>query len=317
MDKKKWPVDDLPAARSPMRLWKASDPEEIAELDAALAMFMEVRPRLFSIAYRMLGSVADAEDLLQETWMRWQHYDRDTVEEPAAFLTTIVTRMAINELRSARVRREAYVGPWLPEPIDTGSDPELAAEDDETIELGVLFLLERLAPAERAAYVLHEAFAYPYSRIAEVIETTEANARQLASRARRHLAVERGATVGLAEQRRFLVAFLAAARAGDIAQLEALLTADIVSHSDGGGAVRTARIPLTGRHRVALFVAAIADWFLPDVDIRWAEVNGRAAGIFVFEGQEIGMLTASATSAGLDHLYWMMNPAKLGAVIVA
>lgn len=142
------------------------DPEK---LERAAQVFAEVRGRLFGIAYRMLGSATEAEDLVQEVWMRWQAYDRATVDNPAAFLATTITRLAINELQSARVRRETYVGPWLPEPVDTGADPYLGAERGEALSLAVLLLLERLSPTERAAYVLREAFDYPYPQIAEIV----------------------------------------------------------------------------------------------------------------------------------------------------
>lgn len=194
-----------------------------SDLDEAAATFSELRPRLFGIAYRMLGSVADADDVVQDAWIRWQEYDRSAVREPAAFLATTTTRLAINELQCARVRREGYVGPWVSEPIDTRDDPELAAERDEALESAVLLLLERLSPTERAAYVLREAFAYPYERIAEIVQTTAANARQLVSRARRHLAEGRHATVRSDDRHRLVVAFREAARVGALASLESLL----------------------------------------------------------------------------------------------
>jgi len=288
-----------------------------AGADDALAVFDRVRPRLFGIAYRMLGSVADAEDLVQEVWLRWQQHDRAGVREPAAFLATTTTRLAINELQSARARRETYVGPWLPEPISTGADPALAAEHDDTLRLAVLFLLERCTPAERAAYVLREAFAYPYGEIAAIVDTTEANARQLASRARRRLAGDGRVEVSAAEQRRFLEAFVEAARSGEAARLEALLAEDVVSYADGGGVGNAARIPVAGAARVAKFVAAFSSWLWELVEVRWVEANGRAAAVLVHEGRPYAMFTASATVEGIDGLYWMMNPAKLGGVLFA
>src|SRR3954447_19172830 len=149
------------------------NPAHTKDLDAAATTFAAVRPRLFGIAYRMLGTVADAEDIVQDTWERWQQTDRTVVREPAAFLATTATRLAINELQSARVRRETYVGPWLPEPVDTSADPLLGAERGEALELAVLTLMEKLTPQERAAYVLREAFDYPYGQIAEILRSTE------------------------------------------------------------------------------------------------------------------------------------------------
>jgi len=156
-------------------------------LDDAAAAFLSARPRLFGIAYRVLGSAAEAEDIVQDTWIRWQSADRSEVIEPAAFLATITTRLALNVAQSARSRRETYIGPWLPEPVDTASDPYLGAERSEALSLAVLLLLEKLSPAERAAYVLREAFDYPYSTIAHILQSTEVNVRQIVSRARRHV----------------------------------------------------------------------------------------------------------------------------------
>lgn len=285
------------------------------DLDHAFEVFSRAEPRLFGIAYRMLGSVADAEDIVQEVWLRWQRHDRESVREPAAFLATTATRLAINVLQSARVRHEDYIGPWLPEPIDTGEDPELTAERDETLEIAVLFLLERLTPAERAAYVLREAFAYPYDRIAAIIESTEANARQLVSRARKHIASQRPSPVAVGEKRRFLAAFLEAARSGDLDALESLFTEDVVSYSDGGGVAHAARFPIAGRVRVARFMAAISQWFWDGIDVEWIEANGAPAVRFDLDGDTFGMFTLSATEDGIDRLFWVMNPAKLDAVL--
>src|SRR5689334_3597570 len=187
-----------------------------ADLDSAVGTFTESRPRLFGIAYRMLGSVAEAEDIVQEGWLRWQGTDRTVVRNPAGFLTTVTTRLAINVAESARVRREQYVGPWLPEPVSTDGDPALGAETAEALETAVLLLLEKLPPRERAAYVLHEAFRYPYGRIAEILEISEVNTRQIVSRARKYLRAERSLAVSDGEHRRLLEAFVQAARTGDL-----------------------------------------------------------------------------------------------------
>ena len=195
------------------------------DLDRALVAFTNVRTRLFGIAYRMLGSVADAEDIVQDAWLRWQSCDRARVREPAAFLATTTTRLAMNALQSARARHETYAGPWLPEPIDTGTGPELAAEHAETLRLGVLILLERLTPTERAAFVLREAFGYPYHQIALITHASDAGARQLVSRARKHLSRERRSQAAPAQPRTFMHAFLLAAHAGDLKSFESLLAA--------------------------------------------------------------------------------------------
>jgi RNA polymerase sigma factor (sigma-70 family) len=185
-------------------------------LEDATAVFAEVRPRLFGIAYRMLGSAADAEDLLQEVWLRWQASDRAAVRTPAAYLATTTTRLAINATKTAYARHETYLGPWLPEPVDTSADPQLGAERGAALELAVLLLLEKLTPTERAAYVLREAFDYPYAQIAEIVQTTEVAARQLVSRARKHLAAQRRTPAAPPEQRRLLTAFVTAAQEGDL-----------------------------------------------------------------------------------------------------
>ncbi|MET0693552.1 MAG: RNA polymerase sigma-70 factor [Propionibacteriaceae bacterium] len=285
-----------------------------ADLDAAAAVFTAERPRLFGIAYRMLGSVAEAEDIVQEAWLRWQNYDRAAVREPSAFLTTVTTRLAINEATSAHSRRETYVGPWLPEPVDTSADPALGAERGEALELAVLVLLERLSPVERAAYVLREAFDYPYARIATMLEISEANARQHVSRARRHLAAGRREPVSHDEQQRLLDAFLVAARVGDFDALEELLTADAVSYSDGGGLVRAARIPVTGATKVAKFVAAFAAPFWAGVDVQPLEANGAPAYLVRRDGVPVVLLSVAGTAEGIEQLLWIMNPDKLSRI---
>ncbi|MER7893784.1 sigma-70 family RNA polymerase sigma factor [Micromonospora sp. NPDC094482] len=195
-------------------------PVDTNDLEEAAAVFTSVRPRLFGIAYRMLSSAAEAEDLVQEVWLRWQTCDRDAVIDPAAFLATTTTRLAINALQSARVRRETYLGPWLPEPVDPGADLNLAAERSEALKLAALLLLEKLTPSGRAAYVLREAFDYPYAEIADILQSTEPAVRQLVSRARRDIASERRTPAGAAAHRRLLTTFIAAARSGDMTAVE-------------------------------------------------------------------------------------------------
>jgi RNA polymerase sigma factor (sigma-70 family) len=190
--------------------------------DDGLSAFLSARPRLFGVAYRMLGSAAEAEDIVQDVWVRWQTTDRSPVRNPLAFLVTATTRLAINVLHSARARKETEVDPWMPEPIDTNTDPGVGAERGEALNLAVLLLLEKLSPTERAAYVLREAFNYSYREIAELLHLEEANARQLVTRARERVSSGRRAPVSPTEQRRLLDAFVAAAREGDLARLERL-----------------------------------------------------------------------------------------------
>lgn len=295
------------------------EPAEPAEddLQQAAAVFAEVRGRLFGIAYRMLGSAADAEDIVQETWLRWRAYDRATVDHPGAFLATTATRLAINVLQSAHSRRETYVGPWLPEPVDTSADPQLGAERGEALELAVLLLLENLSPSERAAYVLREAFDYPYAEIAAIVGGQEAGARQLVSRARKHIGSGRRGSVSSLEQRRLLKAFLAAAQRGDVDELEELLAADVVSYSDGGGVVRAARIPVRGGHRVAKFVAAFADHFWTGTVLTDVEVNGQPSVLVTRAGSPLVVLSMTATADGIEQLMWVMNPDKLARIATA
>jgi RNA polymerase sigma-70 factor (ECF subfamily) len=195
------------------------------------ASFEAVRPRLFGIAYRTLESAADADDVVQNTWIRWQHTDRDQVRDAAAFLVTTTKRLALNVAQSARMRRETPIEPWHPEPVDVGADPTLGAERREALERALLMLLERLSPTERAAYVLREAFDYPYRQISDVLAVSEANARQLVTRARLRLAGERREQVSAVAAQRLLDAFVDAAETGDLAALEQLLAADVVRSS--------------------------------------------------------------------------------------
>ncbi|WP_022883802.1 RNA polymerase sigma-70 factor [Glaciibacter superstes] len=283
-----------------------------SEIERALSTFATVRPRLFGIAYRMLGSASEAQDIVQEVWIRWQTYDRSTVRDPAAFLATTTTRLAINAVTSARVRRETYIGPWLPEPVDTSADPLLGAERGEALEFAVLLILEKLSPTERAAYVLREAFDYPYSQIAEVIQQTEASSRQLVSRARKHLAEERRASVSASEQQRLLDAFVGAAQSGNLAALEELLAEDVVSYSDGGGVVRASRIPVLGRDHVSKYITAFASRFWEGVSVAPVLANGQASVRLSRDGIDFAVVSITASAEGIDQVLWMMNPGKLG-----
>lgn len=279
-----------------------------------LAAFLAVRPRLFGIAYRMLGSAAEAEDIVQDVWLRWQAGDRSVVSDAAAYLATMTARLAINVSQTARARRETYFGPWLPEPVDTSTDPTLGAERGQALELAVLFLLEKLTPTERAAYVLREAFDYSYPQIAEILRQSEDNTRQLVSRARKHIANGRRATVDAAEQRRLLSAFIAAAQKGDLAALEGLLAADVVSYSDGGGFVRAAGVPIAGRARTAKFIASFASHYWTGVTLAWTETNGQGSVLLLRDGAVVGLATIDASADGIHQIMWIMRPSKLAAM---
>lgn len=291
--------------------------DDADSLDQATREFLSARPQLFGIAYRMLGSTVEAEDIVQEAWLRWQTADRTSVLEPTAFLSTVTARLAINFAQSARVRRESYIGPWLPEPVDTSLDPHMGAERAEALEMAVLFLLEKLNPVERAAYVLREAFDYPYKQVADILETSEANTRQLVSRARKHLADERRKRVSPADHRRLLEVFLTAAQTGNLTVLEDVLAADVVSYSDGGGVRGATKIPVIGRPHVSKYLAAFAPRFWPQSDVRWVEANGRPAVLVSSGGHAVALLSIDVSAEGIDRIMWVMNPAKLSPYVAS
>jgi RNA polymerase sigma-70 factor (TIGR02957 family) len=282
--------------------------------DDGLAAFAAVRPRLFGIAYRMLGSAAEAEDIVQDVWLRWQCANRRAVENPAAFLATTTTRLCINLLQSAQSRHETYIGTWLPEPVDTRGDPRLGAERGEALQLAVLLLLEKLTPTERAAYVLREAFDYSYRQIADILQLEEANSRQLVSRARKHVADGRRTPASSDEQRRLLEAFIGAAQKGDMTRLERLFAEDVVSYADGGGIVRAARVPVSGRERVAKFIAAFSSHFWKGVTLSWVDANGQASILMSRNGEPSGLVSIDASEQGIDQIIWIMRPSKLSAI---
>jgi RNA polymerase sigma-70 factor (ECF subfamily) len=289
---------------------------ETGEHDDGLSAFASVRRRLFGIAYRMLGSAAEAEDIVQDVWVRWQSTNRSVVQDPPAYLAKITTRLCISLVQSAHSRREIYVGEWLPEPVDTAADPTLGAARSEALGFAVLVLLEKLSPKERAAYVLREAFDYSYRQIVDILRMNEANTRQLVSRARKHIADGRRTPVSKDEQRRLLEAFIDAAQQGDMAALEGLFAEDVVSYSDGGGIVRAARVPVSGRERVAKFIAA-ASHFWKGVTLAWVETNGQAALLVSRDGVPVALTTINASAQGIDQIMWIMRPSKLAAMSTA
>ena len=282
--------------------------------DDGVSVFESIRPRLFGIAYRMLGSAAEAEDIVQDAWLRWQGTDRSAVVDPPAFLATATTRLAITFAQSARSRRETYIGPWLPEPVDTSGDPRLGAERAEALEFAVLLLLEKLSPTERAAYILREAFDYSYDQIAHILRSTEANARQLVSRARKHVTDGRRRAVSSSEQRRLLNAFVVASQKGDLVALENLFTADVVSYADGGGALHVARLPVSGRDRVANYFASVGAFLGRGVAIEWIETNGQASALVLRNGAVTALVTVEASEEGIFRVLLVMRPSKLAAI---
>jgi RNA polymerase sigma-70 factor (ECF subfamily) len=287
---------------------------DLHSLEGATAAFLGVRPRLFGIAYRMLGTSAEAEDTVQDAWLRWQSTDRSAVRNATAFLVTTTVRLAISAAQSARSRRETYIGPWLPEPVDTAADPTLGADRAEALQLAVLVLLEKLSPNERAAYVLREAFDYPYCEIANILQLTETNTRQLLSRARKQIADKRRAQASSDEHRSFLDAFLSAAQQGDFTALKGLFTEDVVSITDGGGITGAARIPVLGRERVAKYVATFSPRIWPELTLTRIQVNGQPSVLMERGGSAYVLLAIDISRQGIRQIMWVMNPAKLSMV---
>jgi RNA polymerase sigma-70 factor (ECF subfamily) len=279
--------------------------------------FETERPHLLAVAYRMLGSRAEAEDAVQDVWLR---YDRaraagDEIRDLRGWLTTVTGRICLDVLKSARVRREAYPGQWLPEPIvSPQEDPAEQVAQRQEVSLALLVVLEKLTPEQRVAVVLHDAFAVPFEEIAEVLGTSVAAARQHASRGRKATAEGQDRhTADVAEQRRVLNAFLAAASSGDLRALAAVLAPGVVAISDGGGVVSAGRNPVYGADKVARFVVGLLTRKARSVTVEPVLVNG-AAGV-VIRGDAFAVLTAVVTDDGrITALYSQLNPAKLTSV---
>jgi RNA polymerase sigma-70 factor (TIGR02957 family) len=283
--------------------------------------FDELRRSAFAIAYRMLGSVSEAEDVVQEGFLRL-HRAREggeRIESPRAYLSTVVSRLALDQLRSARVQREVYVGEWLPEPLlaSADDDPARKAEMADSLSLAFLVLLESLSPEQRAAFLLHEVFDEPYGRIAEIIGTSEQNARQLATRARRHVNERRPRFEASREQREELATrFFAAAEEGDLQGLEELLAHDVVLHGDGGGKAPAVAHALHGRTRVARTLVAglrAAITRIAGMTLRREEINGQPGAVFLDrEGRVLGVMTLDVADGQIQGVHSIVNPDKLG-----
>ncbi|MEV6288712.1 RNA polymerase sigma-70 factor [Kribbella sp. NPDC051770] len=279
--------------------------------------FERERGRMFAIAYRMLGTVTDAEEVLQDAWLRWQGVDQSTVTNPTGFLVKTVTNLCLNQLTSARARRETYVGEWLPEPVLTNRPGPLdVVSEREEVSFALLTLLERLSPPERAAYVLREAFGYSHREVAELIGTSEANARQLHARARKHVAVEepRNEPVDRTHWQELVSRFLAAAHQGDLEGLTELLTADVVSRSDGGGKVSAARLPVVGADKVARYLLGSLVKFGADVEFGFTEANGEPALLATDPTGVRAVCFVTFSRDLISSLDLAMNPDKLHTV---
>jgi RNA polymerase sigma-70 factor (TIGR02957 family) len=280
----------------------------------------DLRPRAFAIAYRMLGSVSEAEDVVQESLLRvHQAIERgEEISSPRAFAATVTSRIAIDELRSARSRRESYVGEWLPEPLAAPEeDPAAQAEQADSLSLAFLVLLESLSPEQRAAFLLHDVFDYGYREVAEIIQTSEENARQLASRARRHVQEGRPRFEPSTEERdRLADSFFAAAAGGDMEALEALLVEDVTLHGDGGGKVPAITHVIAGRQAVTRTLGA---WYrlgmsrVEGVRFRRMEINGQpGAEILDGAGRVFSVMAIDVGPEGIQAVRSIVNPDKLG-----
>ena len=284
--------------------------------DAPEAVFTAHRPRLIGVAYRLLGSVGDAEDVVQEAWLRWGRVDTGNVADPEAFLVRTVSRLALDRLRRIAARRETYVGPWLPEPVLTGGrdDPAAEAERAASVSLAMLVVLETLSPLERTVFVLHEAFAYSTAEIAEIVERSPAAVRQLAHRAREHVAARRPRfPADPAVRRAATERFLRASLEGDLAALLELLAPDATLWADGGGKAKAPLRPIRGADKIARFFAAIgAEPLPPGSTVEVVEVNGGPAAVLVGPAGAIAVLQLDL---GDDHrvvdLRLVGNPDKL------
>jgi RNA polymerase sigma-70 factor (ECF subfamily) len=281
---------------------------------ARLATFNQYRGLLFSVAYRMLGSVADAEHMVQETFIRWQQAANEEIRSPRAFLVTMITRLSINQLQSARVRREEYVGEWLPEPLVTGteSDPLGALKVDESLSMAFLLLLERLTPMERAVFLLREVFEYEYEEIANVLGQSETNCRQILRRARQHVGdMRRRFDASAREHDDLLKRFIQATRSGDMQGLVELLSSEVVLHTDGGGKAIALATEVRGAEKVAGTIIERMRTTLPkNLVARMTRINGKPGLVSYLNGKPFSALTVDFRDGVAQAIYVVTNPEK-------
>ncbi|MGL6339961.1 MAG: RNA polymerase sigma-70 factor [Waterburya sp.] len=283
-----------------------------------LEIFNQSRPRLQAIAYRMLGSITDAEDMVQETFIKWQQASLLEIKNPPAYLTTIITRLCIDRLRSARVQREQYVGTWLPEPIVSNNfEPQAIVELADSLAMAFLVMLEKLSPIERAVFLLREIFDYDYAEISTIINKSPTNCRQIVRRAKQHLGDSHSrfhSSVNNAQQ--LTEKFIQACDRGDLSGLIALLAADVTFYSDGGGKVTALLKPMQGAIKVARFLIALRRSRLtPDYTFKQVRVNGQAGVICVADNQIESVITFEIVGCCIQSIYVVRNPDKLGHMI--
>jgi RNA polymerase sigma-70 factor, ECF subfamily len=281
---------------------------------SSIEAFNRHRGLLFSIAYRMLGSAADAEDILQEAYLRWQRAPEEDVKSAKSYLSAVVTRLCIDQLRSAQARREVYVGPWLPEPVITGEMPDLAntVELAESLSMAFLVVLESLSPVERAVFLLREVFGYEYAEIAAIVGKSEANCRQITRRAQQRIREGRPLFHTTREQQeRVTSEFLQACAGGNLDSLMALLTDNVVLMTDGGGKVQAARNPVYGRSNAARFILGVLAKAPPDFSVTLQEINGQPGFVTYAGGQVNSVLVLDVEGERIRGVYIVANPDKL------
>jgi RNA polymerase sigma-70 factor (ECF subfamily) len=299
------------------RLGPAAKPSnnDRMDLDQSSVEFEAQRSRLFGLAYRLLGSAAEAEDVVQEGFLRWHAAEKSYIESPPAWLTKVVTNLSLTVLDSARVRRERYVGEWLPEPLLTGAglpDPIQIVERAESVSLALLVLLERLTPVERGVFVLREAFDYSHREIAEVFDLSEVNCRQILRRAAGRLGEPQARFVASSSQHQEITArFLAAALAGDLPGLERFLAAGVTVWTDAGGHVSAPGRPIYGRARVARYVAGMRQWVNDGVEFVTTEVNAEPAVVGWVGGRVVGVMVVEISGGKISGVRSILNPDKL------
>ncbi|MEU0030127.1 RNA polymerase sigma-70 factor [Streptomyces sp. NPDC006335] len=291
--------------------------------DTETDVFEEHRPVLLGVAYRMLGRVADAEDVVQEAWLRWSAADRSEVREPRAYLVRVTTRLAIDRLRQVKARGETYVGPWLPEPYvtdfgDTVPDTAERAVLADSVSLAVLVVLESLSPLERAVFVLREAFGYPYADIAAMLDRAEPAVRQLAGRARKHVDERRPRyDVDPVRRRDLTERFLAAAGGGDLKELMSLLAPDVRLVGDSGGKSKAPLRALESADHVGRFIVGVAGKDVTDISWRFLELNGGPAVLVLSDGKPDSVVQLDVLDGRIQSIYIIRNPDKLHALSAA
>ncbi|MEY9838313.1 RNA polymerase sigma-70 factor [Streptacidiphilus sp. EB103A] len=281
--------------------------------DVALTVFQQHRPVLFGIAYRMLGSAADAEDILQDAWLSWSRVDTAAVAEPRAYLARTVTNLSLNRLKSAMVQRESYVGPWLPEPLVTAPDASGDIERAEAVSMAMLVVLESLSPLERAVFILKEVFGFPYAEIAGMLDRTEVSVRQVGTRARSHVQARRPRYEAPAEVRRRVTdEFLAACMGGDLNRMMELLAPDVTVWSDGGGKIRAALRPIIGADKAARWILGVMTGRpLPEMAVHPADVNSQPGLLVTSAGVTDSVFVLEMDETGITGIRVVRNPDKL------